>query len=39
MLTALGDRKQRDTLLTINATQGIGSEINLSSICVTIPEK
>lgn len=37
MLTALGDRKQRNTLLTINATQGIGSEIN--SIFVTLPEK
>lgn len=39
MLTALGDRKQRNTLLTINVTQGIGSEINSSSIFVTIPEK
>lgn len=39
MLTALGDRNQRDTLSTINATQGIGSEINSSSIFVTIPEK
>lgn len=39
MLTALGDRNQRDTLLTINVTQGIGSEINSGSIFVTILEK
>lgn len=39
MLTALGDRKQRDTLSTINATRGIGSEINSSSVFVTILEK
>lgn len=39
MLTALGDRKHRDTLLTIHGTQGIGSEINSSSIFVTVPEK